>query len=83
MLLRLLSDASLDINDPNVKFVKPSLRLGMIPTGSTDALVFATNGTTDVQTAAVHIILGELSRTICEGFFSYKKQMPLLINVII
>ncbi|CAG0903637.1 unnamed protein product, partial [Cyprideis torosa] len=58
-LEREVSDASANVNDPSVKFLKPKMRLGMIPCGSTDALVYATNGTSDVVTAAIHIILGD------------------------
>lgn len=39
--------------------VTPPIRIGIIPAGSTDTVVFSTHGTNDVLTAALHIILGD------------------------
>ncbi|KAK7476498.1 hypothetical protein BaRGS_00032246 [Batillaria attramentaria] len=38
---------------------RPRLRIGVIPAGSTDALVFSTVGTIDAQTSTLQIILGD------------------------
>ncbi|CAH8840939.1 unnamed protein product [Trichobilharzia szidati] len=39
--------------------LKPKIRLGVIPAGSTDAACFSIHGTNDVVTAALHIIAGD------------------------
>lgn len=59
LVLRTIRDAGIDSNDPEVCFPHPTLRLGVIPGGSTDTMAYCFHGTTDVQTAAIHIVLGE------------------------
>ena len=59
LLLKLAQQAELDINDPHIKLVRPRLRIGTIPAGSTDALVFGTTGHNDPITSALQIIVGE------------------------
>ncbi|KAI0233114.1 Ceramide kinase [Lamellibrachia satsuma] len=44
---------------PNDPLPQPSLRIGVIPAGSTNAVVCSTNGTEDPMTATLHIILGD------------------------
>ncbi|CAH8515816.1 unnamed protein product [Schistosoma rodhaini] len=39
--------------------LKPTIRLGVIPAGSTDAVSYSVHGTNDVVTAALHIISGD------------------------
>ncbi|XP_041347336.1 ceramide kinase-like [Gigantopelta aegis] len=39
--------------------VKPQLRIGIIPAGSTDAVVYTTTGINDPVTSALHIIVGD------------------------
>ncbi|KAJ3680586.1 hypothetical protein LUZ60_016864 [Juncus effusus] len=43
---------------PSVSFPNDWLRLGLIPAGSTDAIVLSTTGVRDPVTSAMHIILG-------------------------
>lgn len=59
LLIKLAQQAELDINDPYIKLVRPHLRIGAIPAGSTDALVFGTTGHNDPITSALQIIVGE------------------------
>ncbi|CAF3941628.1 unnamed protein product, partial [Rotaria sp. Silwood1] len=47
------------MNDPNVNLMRPNLRIGVIPAGSTDAIVFGTTGYNDPITSALQIIVGE------------------------
>jgi ceramide kinase len=37
----------------------PKLRVGLIPGGSTNAVALSLHGTTDVVTAALHILIGD------------------------
>lgn len=52
-------------NDPaafeagNVDIRPPKVRIGLIPGGSTNAVALSLYGTTDVTTAAMHILLGD------------------------
>ncbi|XP_017771467.1 PREDICTED: ceramide kinase [Nicrophorus vespilloides] len=49
---------NLDYNDINIDIPKPKMPIGIIPGGSTDTIAFCLHGTTDVQTAVLHIIFG-------------------------
>jgi ceramide kinase len=59
LLLRTAREAQLNIDDPQVNVVRPDLRIGIIPAGSTDAVVFGTTGLNDPVTSALQIIVGE------------------------
>lgn len=59
LLLRTAREADLNVDDPQVRLVRPDLRIGIIPAGSTDAVVFNTTGVNDPVTSALQIILGE------------------------
>ncbi|XP_071528378.1 ceramide kinase [Panulirus ornatus] len=63
LLLLASKKAGLDPHNPEVALPKTHLRLGIIPGGSTDAMCHGTHGTSDVVTAALHIIMGD-SRTV-------------------
>ncbi|KAJ6654546.1 hypothetical protein lerEdw1_006853 [Lerista edwardsae] len=49
--------ASTDVTD--VELLSPRLRIGIIPAGSTDCVCFATVGTNDPVTSALHIVIGD------------------------
>ncbi|RXG71013.1 Ceramide kinase [Armadillidium vulgare] len=44
-------------DDAEVDFPATQIRLGIIPCGSTDATCFATHGSSDIVTAALHIVM--------------------------
>ncbi|PIM98525.1 Ceramide kinase [Handroanthus impetiginosus] len=48
--------------DPEFPFPSETFRFGIIPAGSTDAIVICTTGTRDPVTSALHIILGKRVR---------------------
>ncbi|CAF1307985.1 unnamed protein product [Rotaria sordida] len=59
LLLRTARDEQINIDDPHVNIIRPNLRIGIIPAGSTDAVVFGTTGLNDPITSALQIIVGE------------------------
>jgi ceramide kinase len=59
LLLRTSHEAQLNMDDPQVNIIQPNLRIGIIPAGSTDAVVFGTTGLNDPVTSALQIIVGE------------------------
>ncbi|KAG0696842.1 Ceramide kinase [Chionoecetes opilio] len=59
LLLVACRRAGINPHDPEVQMPTTHLRLGIIPGGSTDALCYSTHGTSDVVTAALHIIMGD------------------------
>ncbi len=59
LLLKTAQKSNLDLNDKNVKLIRPSIRIGVIPAGSTDAVVFGTTGHNDPITSALQIITGQ------------------------
>ncbi|RLU21065.1 hypothetical protein DMN91_007681 [Ooceraea biroi] len=58
LVLRAAKDQQIDPNDPDIRLPNPALPVGVIPSGSTDTVAYSLHGTTDVQTAAIHIIFG-------------------------
>lgn len=52
-------DGGVDPNCPEEALSPCSLRIGIIPAGSTDCICFATVGTNDPVTSALHVIVGD------------------------
>jgi len=59
VLLRAASDAKVESDDKDAKFVPPDIMVGFIPGGSTDTVAMCLHGSTDPVTAALHIVLGD------------------------
>ncbi|XP_058287206.1 ceramide kinase isoform X3 [Hylobates moloch] len=51
--------AGVDQNHPRAVLVPSSLRIGIIPAGSTDCVCYSTVGASDAETSALHIIVGD------------------------
>ncbi|CAN9499022.1 unnamed protein product [Ophioblennius macclurei] len=59
LIWRTQVDGGVDANCPEETLSPCSLRIGIIPAGSTDCICFATVGTNDPVTSALHIIVGD------------------------
>lgn len=59
LLLVACRRAGINPHDAEMQLPTTHLRMGIIPGGSTDALCQSTHGTSDVVTAALHIIMGD------------------------
>ncbi|MFT7812547.1 ceramide kinase-like [Arapaima gigas] len=59
LIARTQRDAGVDQNCAEEKLVSCKLRVGIIPAGSTDCICYATVGTNDPVTSALHIIVGD------------------------
>ncbi|XP_068224473.1 ceramide kinase [Palaemon carinicauda] len=59
LLLRAAHDSEIDPHQPDVSLPQTQIRVGIIPGGSTDATCHGTHGTSDIVTAALHIIMGD------------------------
>lgn len=59
LVARTQNDNKVDQNEPDAELVPCALRIGIIPAGSTDCICFATVGTNDPVTSALHIIVGD------------------------
>lgn len=57
VLLRTAADAGIDLNSGPI--IRPRLRVGFIPGGSTDCIALCMHGNNDPVAAALHIILGD------------------------
>ncbi|XP_052865484.1 ceramide kinase [Anopheles cruzii] len=57
---RTMTDLGLDVKHPPY-LPKPNIPIGVIPAGSTDTVAYCLNGTTDIKTSIIHIILGQHS----------------------
>ncbi|KAK5849202.1 hypothetical protein PBY51_008862 [Eleginops maclovinus] len=59
LISRTQTDNGVDQNQPDAELVPCSVHIGIIPAGSTDCICFATVGTNDPVTSALHIIVGD------------------------
>ncbi|XP_045073941.1 ceramide kinase-like isoform X2 [Coregonus clupeaformis] len=59
LVFRAQKDNGVDQNSPEEKLVPCTLRIGIIPAGSTDCICYATVGINDPVTSALHIIVGD------------------------
>ncbi|KAJ8245475.1 hypothetical protein GJAV_G00271140 [Gymnothorax javanicus] len=59
LISRTQRDAGVDQNRREEKPVPCGIRIGIIPAGSTDCICYATVGTNDPVTSALHIIVGD------------------------
>lgn len=59
LISRTQTDNGVDPNQPDAELVPCSVHIGIIPAGSTDCICFATVGTNDPVTSALHIIVGD------------------------
>lgn len=59
LIWRTQIDGGVDLNCADETLLPCSLRIGIIPAGSTDCICFATVGTSDPVTSALHIIVGD------------------------
>ena len=76
LLLRTMSEAQLNIDDRQVNLARPDLRIGIIPAGSTDAVVFGTTGLNDPVTSALQIVAGE---SLSIDITTIRQLFPLLL----
>lgn len=60
LISRTARDNGIDPNNPDNELPRPKLRVGVIPGGSTDTVAYCIHGTTDIETAVLHIIIGRL-----------------------
>lgn len=59
LVTRTQADNGVDHDQPDADLVPCRLRIGIIPAGSTDCICFASVGTNDAVTSALHIIVGD------------------------
>ncbi|XP_061532983.1 ceramide kinase-like [Phycodurus eques] len=59
LVWRTQKDGGVGVDMPDQTLIACSLRIGIIPAGSTDCICFATVGTNDPVTSALHIIVGD------------------------
>ncbi|KAM7134307.1 ceramide kinase-like isoform 2-T2 [Macrochelys suwanniensis] len=59
LISRTQKKAGISEDNPAAPLLPPRLRIGIIPAGSTDCICFATVGTNDPVTSALHIIIGD------------------------
>ncbi|XP_035902299.1 ceramide kinase [Anopheles stephensi] len=60
LVTRTMMDCGIDVKHPPF-LPKPNIPIGIIPAGSTDTVACCLNGTTDIKTSIIHIILGQHS----------------------
>ncbi|XP_049284413.1 ceramide kinase [Anopheles funestus] len=60
LVTRTMIDHGIDVKYPPF-LPKPNIPIGIIPAGSTDTVACCLNGTTDIKTSIIHIILGQHS----------------------
>ena len=60
LLLKEATQTSIDINNVDLVWPKPRMRIGIVPAGTGQGMVKAATGSKDVTTAVLHIIVGQL-----------------------
>ncbi len=69
VVARSANDENINLNDSLDGLPFSHVRVGVVPAGSTDTIAYSLHGTSDVQTAVIHIIAGTRSK-ICNIFSS-------------
>lgn len=82
LVLRTVKDKDIDPNDPDIVLPPPKLPVGVIPSGSTDTVAYSLHGTTDVQTAAIHIIFGDTTGLDLSSVHSNRSLLRLYASVL-
>ncbi|XP_053669351.1 ceramide kinase [Anopheles marshallii] len=94
LVTRTMIDRGIDVKHPPF-LPKPNIPIGIIPAGSTDTVACCLNGTTDIKTSIIHIILGQhsgldisavydadsVARADGESPFSTSKPRPQLLKL--
>lgn len=82
LVLRAAKDQQIDLNDPDAKLPSPVLPVGVIPGGSTDTVAYSLHGTTDVETAAIHIIFGDTTGLDISSVHNNQNLLKLYASVL-
>ncbi|XP_033220098.1 ceramide kinase isoform X2 [Belonocnema kinseyi] len=82
LVLRAAKDQEIDADDPKAILPPPVLPVGVIPGGSTDTVAYSLHGTTDVQTAAIHIIFGDTAGLDLSSVHSNNSLLRLYASVV-
>ncbi|XP_014238859.1 ceramide kinase [Trichogramma pretiosum] len=82
LILRTARDRRIDLNDPAVELPKPRLAVGVIPGGSTDTLAYSLHGSTDVETACIHVIFGDCSGLDVSSVHSEKQLLRVYASIL-
>ncbi|XP_066583603.1 ceramide kinase isoform X1 [Prorops nasuta] len=82
LVLRAAKDRQIDPNDPDVVLPSPTLPVGVIPSGSTDTVAYSLHGTTDVETATIHIIFGDTTGLDLSSVHSNRNLLRLYASVL-
>ncbi|XP_065210093.1 ceramide kinase [Planococcus citri] len=83
IIARIVKENNLDPNDPQCTI--PSLldlKLGIIPAGSTDTVVYSLHGTGDVLTAAFHVLCGDFIKSDICSVHNEKNYLCCFISLI-
>ncbi|XP_043936036.1 ceramide kinase-like [Protopterus annectens] len=79
---RAQKDAGIPENDPDAEYVSPTLRIGIIPAGSTDCICFATVGVNDPVTSALHIIIGDTQPLDVCGVYREEQLLKYSVSLV-
>ncbi|KAF7393296.1 hypothetical protein HZH66_009129 [Vespula vulgaris] len=90
LVLRAAKEQQIDPDDPEARLPSPTLPVGVIPSGSTDTVAYSLHGivlftyvcTTDVQTAAIHIIFGDTTGLDLSSVHSNRSLLRLYASVL-
>ncbi|XP_065349487.1 ceramide kinase [Cloeon dipterum] len=82
LVTRACMDSGLEQGDVAEEVPKPKISIGLVPGGSTDTVAFCMHGTNDVQTAILHIILGDKRGMDLCGLRTNEKHLRFVASVI-
>lgn len=61
LVFRAIKHQGLDPTKLHGNIPKPDMPIGIVPAGSTDTVAYCLNGTTDIQSTVIHIVLGQIN----------------------
>ncbi|KAJ8683458.1 hypothetical protein QAD02_019250 [Eretmocerus hayati] len=81
LISRTARDRCIDLNEPDVDLPRPDIPVGMIPSGSTDTLAYSLHGTTDVETAVLHILFGDTTGLDVSSVHSDRELLKIYASI--
>lgn len=82
LISRAAWDQRIDLDNPDVRLPRPSIPVGVIPSGSTDTLAYTLHGTTDVETAVIHIIFGDVTGLDLSSVHDERKLLRIYASIL-
>lgn len=82
LVMRVCKEQHINIDDIEAELPKPKIPVGIIPAGSTNTMAYCMHGTSDIQTAVLHIIFGNTTGLDLVSVYNEQRLLKLYGSVI-